>query len=106
MKLRQTSLAVTLSACFCGLLLLFMPMLAPTPASIASAETCAGVTTALIKCDEAGGNTKDVTQTGIWGILLLVLNIMTAGVGVLGVGGVVFASVLYARAVVYSRGSQ
>lgn len=98
MNPKQTSLAITLYVGFCGLLSLVGPMLVPSSASIASAATCGGVNTSLINCDQTGGDTKDVTQTGIWGILLFVLNIMTAGVGVLGVGGIVFASVLYASA--------
>lgn len=98
MNLKQKLSAITISISLCGLLSLFAPVLVPSSASVASAATCAGVNTALISCTEPGGDTKDVTQTGIWAILLFVLNIMTAGVGVLGVGGIVFASVLYASA--------
>jgi amino acid transporter len=59
---------------------------------------CAGVKTSIIDCTQPGGNNADVTQSGIWGILLLVLNILTAGVGIAAVGGIVYASVLYTTA--------
>lgn len=39
-----------------------------------------------------------VTNSAIWGILLLILNILTAGVGILAVAGIVYGSVLYASA--------
>lgn len=44
------------------------------------------------------GDTKDVKNTGVWALLLLVLNIMTAGVILLAIGGVVYGSVLYTSA--------
>ena len=55
---------------------------------------CAGVKTSIIDCTQSGEG-SDVTQSGVWGILLLVLNILTAGVGIAAVGGIVYASVLY-----------
>lgn len=62
------------------------------------AETCAGVTTAIIHCDQKGGKSDSAQDSGVWGILLIALNIMTAGVGVLAVGGIVYGSILYASA--------
>jgi hypothetical protein len=85
---------------------------------------CGGVVTSIINCSEkndgsgvcpdgstmteeqvkAGnkcpdGSNPDVIQnTGLWGLLLLVINIMTAGVGILAVGGVVYGSIIYATA--------
>ena len=58
------------------------------------ANGCGGVTTAIIKCDQDGTGT-DVTNTGVWGILLLVINILTAGVGVAALGGLIYGAVLY-----------
>jgi hypothetical protein len=45
----------------------------------------------------------DTSETGaqrtvIWDILLLTINILTAGIGILAVGGVVYASIRYATA--------
>lgn len=50
-------------------------------------------------CDNADkGDTKDVKGGGLWQLLLLVLNIMTAGVILLAIAGVVYGSVLYTSA--------
>lgn len=41
------------------------------------------------------GNTED---TGAWGLLVFVIKIMTAGVGILAVGGITWGAILYASA--------
>lgn len=43
-----------------------------------------------INCDENGG--------GIWSLLLLVVQILTAGVGLVAIGGFVYAAILYTTA--------
>jgi len=88
-----------------------------TAAPIALAD-CGGVETAIISCDQGGksqcfdgrapdkdGNcsdgskpTVDLEDTGAWGILLLAINILSAGVGVVAVGGVIYGSILYTSA--------
>jgi hypothetical protein len=60
-----------------------------------SAE-CGGVDTALINCSQTGGG--GVENSGLWGILLIVINVMTAGVGVLALAGIVYGAVLYTSA--------
>lgn len=51
------------------------------------------------KCDLAGTLPRDDVQgTGIWGILELALNILTAGIGIAAVGGVVYGAILYTSA--------
>ena len=58
---------------------------------------CGGVDTGIIGCTQDGtGN--DVKNSGLWGILLLAINILTAGVGVVALGGIVYGSVLYTSA--------
>ena len=57
-----------------------------------SAE-CGDVDTALINCSQTGGG--GVENSGLWGILLIVINVMTAGVGVLALAGIVYGAVLY-----------
>jgi hypothetical protein len=69
---------------------------APLPA--AEAAQCAGVQTSLIPCTQTGGTSGSAKDSGVWGLLLLVLNILTAGVGIAAVGGIVFAAVLYSSA--------
>jgi hypothetical protein len=53
--------------------------------SIIGGDVCNGV-------NEKSGNAED---SAAWKILLLVLNIMTAGVGILAVGGIVYGAILY-----------
>lgn len=68
-----------------------------TQFSTVNAAKCGGTETAILSC---GGSkdAKDVEGTGIWALLLLVLNIMTGLVGLAAVGGIVYASILYATA--------
>lgn len=65
----------------------------------AEAETscCGGVDTSILSCNQTGQG-DEVKDSGLWGILLLVINILTAGVGVLAVAGVVYGAVLYTSA--------
>jgi len=57
---------------------------------------CGGVKTAVVKCD--ADNSGDLNKNGIWALLLIVINVMTAGVGVLAVAGIVYGSILYTTA--------
>jgi hypothetical protein len=63
-----------------------------------SPNCCAGVKTSIISCDQAGGTNADPSKSGVWGILILAINILTAGVGIAAIGGVVYGAVLYASA--------
>lgn len=62
-----------------------------------AAEKCAGVETAIIKCNNNVDDSK-VETSGVWQILKITLQIMTAGVGVLAVLGIVYGSILYTTA--------
>jgi hypothetical protein len=112
MKIKQTVLIIALLVGLGGLF-------APT---IVSATDCAGVKTSVISCDSSSkaigscsDGTKpvngactsskakytapnDITKTGIWSLLLLAINILTAGVGIAAVGGIIFASIMYMTA--------
>jgi len=65
---------------------------------VALAAKCGGVDTAIISCPEPGGKGSTVDQSGIWGVLLMAINILTAGVGVAAVAGIVWGSILYTTA--------
>ncbi|MCY1561193.1 hypothetical protein D9M68_984200 [compost metagenome] len=67
-------------------------------APAAFAAECGGVQTSIISCNEKGGEDAPIEQTGVWGILKLVINVMTTGVGILAVGGIVYGSILYTSA--------
>ena len=66
------------------------------PPAGGAGDDCGGVKTAIIKCD--ADNSGDVENNGIWALLLIVLNILTTGVGVIAVGGIVYGAILYTTA--------
>lgn len=57
-----------------------------------------GVQTSIISCSGVDNDDKDITKNAIWKILVIILNIMMAGVGILAVAGIVYGAVLYASA--------
>lgn len=57
----------------------------------AGEQCCGGVATSVIACEDSG-------QGGIFDLLFWAINILTAGVGILAVGGIVYASIMYASA--------
>lgn len=59
-------------------------------------DDCGGVKTAIIKCE--ADNSGDIEDNGIWALLLIVLNVLTTGVGVLAVAGIVYGAILYTTA--------
>lgn len=60
------------------------------------AAECASVETTVISCDSQASG--DEQTSGIWSLLLIGINILTAGVGVLAVGGFVYAGILWTTA--------
>lgn len=75
--------------------LLLIPVIAvATPAPTYAAE-CGNVETSIISCDQNKEDPKTVQETGIWGLLLMTINIMIAGVGVLAVAGFLYGGYLY-----------
>ena len=42
--------------------------------------------------------TGDLSSNGVWGLLLIAINILTAGVGIAAIGGIVSGSILYTSA--------
>lgn len=66
-----------------------------TPDAKKGTTCCGGAKVSILGCSQKEGG-KTAKDTGVWALILIVLNIMTAGVGVLAVGGVVYASILYA----------
>lgn len=90
MKIKQTVLTLACAAVAGFGVSAFMT-------SPAFAGQCGEVQTSIITCS-ANNNSTNVTDNAIWKILLLVLNIMTAGVGILAVAGIVYGSILYTSA--------
>lgn len=65
------------------------------PSTTSGGNTCGGVDTAIIKCDDSGDG---VENSAIWNLLIMAINILSAGVGILAVGGIIYASILYTTA--------
>lgn len=110
MKTKQTIKAF-IAALVIGAGLLFVGS-APVQAQ------CGGVDTSIIKCEETGyicdngefvesasstcpdGSTpkSKVESTGLWGVLILAINILTGLVGVAALGGIIYGAILYTSA--------
>jgi hypothetical protein len=73
-----------------GFFLLFGITFLATP--LTAYADCGDVKTSIINCEQDG------TTSGLWGVLLLVINILTAGVGAVALAGIVYGSILYTSA--------
>lgn len=71
----------------------------PSAYSTGGTGKCGKADTAIITCN-ASDDTKDgnLKNNAIWQVLIIALNVMMAGVGILAVAGIVYGSVLYAAA--------
>lgn len=92
MKIKQTIKSLVLSA------FVFIAGASVIIGHDVAAESCGGVQTAIIHCDQKGGKDATVENTGLWGLLLVAINILTAGVGIAAIGGIIYGSVLYTSA--------
>lgn len=77
-----------------GLLLVPVAFVAGTAAPAYAAQ-CGNVETSIISCDQNEENPENIEDTGLWGILILTINILTAGVGILAVAGFLYGGYLY-----------
>ena len=83
-----------------GMMLAGAGMLAP-PAHARDGESkCGEVTTSLIKCDDIDKYSKVGENEGgyIFDLLGFFIRILTTGVGIVAVGGIVYGAILYASA--------
>lgn len=92
MKTKQTIRIFTAS------LVVAASMFLGTTTTVSAQETCGGVKTAIISCSQQGGDGASAKDTGLWGILVLAVNVLIAGVGVLALAGIVWGSILYTSA--------
>ena len=88
MKIKQTLLAISLILSFSVVVI--------SPAAMA-VNKCGNVDTALISCTQ-NNQDEDLETNGIYGLLLMAINILTAGISIAAVGGVIYGSVLYMTA--------
>jgi len=81
------------------LLLGVMAILTPTVAfAVDPGNNGCETDTAIIKCDNVDVTKDGVENTGLWSILLLAITVLTAGVGVVALAGIVYGSILYTSA--------
>lgn len=59
---------------------------------------CGKAETSIINCSDVDEKSSDPQDSAVWKLLIQALHIMTAGVGILAVGGIVYGSILYAGA--------
>ncbi|MEO5950681.1 MAG: hypothetical protein ABIQ04_04490 [Candidatus Saccharimonadales bacterium] len=90
------SLKQTIRTLVFGTLTLGAISLAAGASPVAAQSTCGQAKTAIISCDQkdSGG----YKHSGVWGLLLTAINIMTAGIGILAVGAIAYGAVLYTTA--------
>jgi hypothetical protein len=96
-KIRQTLASLLIVAAALTAVIGFTaPAYADDCAPSDTNKCCGNTATAIIGCDAK--NKGDLNDNGIWALLILVINILTAGVGILAVGGIVYGAILYATA--------
>lgn len=88
MNIKQTMRNLVLGA------LLLIPVTVVALPSVAEAK-CGNVDTAIINCSQNSDDPQSPQQTGLWGILILTINIMIAGVGILALAGFIYGGYLY-----------
>jgi len=66
------------------------------PSDTEAVDGCGGAQTSIIKCD--ADNSGGLETNGVWALLLMAINILTAGIGIAAIGGVVYGSILYTTA--------
>lgn len=69
---------------------------------VAAQNTCGkdssgeDIKTSIINCSQ--DNSGDINKNAIWGVLLIAINVLTAGIGIAAVGGIIYGSILYTTA--------
>lgn len=70
-----------------------------TAQTVGAANGCGGVETSIVTCDQGNDGTGgEIRDTGLWGILVITINFLIAGVGVLALAGIVWGAILYTSA--------
>ena len=87
---KQTVFRIALSV-FLALAVFVTPILLT---SQADAAKCGNLETSIIDCG-SGVNNKDNQTSGVWALLLIGINILTALIGIAAVGGIIYGAILY-----------
>jgi hypothetical protein len=102
MKIKQIIMTMVFGVGITAGTLLYTPSVyanhTPNHADYQDAQTgkqCGGAATSIITCSQTDKGTG-TTDNGVWALLLMAMNILTAGVGILAVGGIAYGAALYA----------
>jgi hypothetical protein len=99
MKIKQTVKTLLAGLLFMGgLIFITAPTTTYAAATPANGNNGCETDTAIIKCPNVDTTKSGVENTGLWSLLLMAINILTAGIGVAAVGGIVYGAVLYSSA--------
>ena len=90
MKIKQTLISAAL---LIGIGALFMSPIVSADTCVKDAKKNTTFSTSVLPC--GGTNSGTVEDSGIWGLLILAVNILSAGVGIAAVGGVAYGAILY-----------
>lgn len=71
--------------------------------TVSAVTQCGDTETNIINCDvgkdtDGNGTIDPIESNAVWGLLILVINILTVGVGIAGVGGITYGAIKYATA--------
>lgn len=78
-----------------SIFLLSLVSVAFTGTFVNAQNSCGGIETSIISCDNDGGSTANVKDSAVWQILRVAINILTGGIMIAALGGLIYASVLY-----------
>jgi len=94
MKIKQT-----LKILFVGAMMLVagFTLIAPIAVQAQGNNGCE-TDTAIIKCDNVDTELDGVENTGVWSLLLTAINLLTAGIAIVAIGGIIYGAVLYTSA--------
>ncbi len=81
-----------------GIVSVFIPSTVSAVTTGATGNNGCAVDTTIIKCDNVDVTKGGTENNGVWSLLLTGINILTAGVGIAAIGGIVYASILYTTA--------
>ncbi|MBC7459228.1 hypothetical protein H7200_00765 [Candidatus Saccharibacteria bacterium] len=95
MKIKQTVKTVVVGL---FLALGLTTFIAPVVTVSAQGNNGCETDTAIIKCDNVNVGEGGVENTGVWSLLLTAINILTAGIGIAAISGIVYGSILYTSA--------
>lgn len=99
MKIKQTiKNAILGTFVFAALGVSMLTATAANAAPLLPGNKGCGTDTAIIKCDNVNVTKDGVENTAVFSILLTAINILTAGVGIAAIAGIVYGSILYSSA--------